>query len=139
MILRSALLLGWQRAVSLEYKISPVGDSNGNLLQTLSAVILHMQFESAVYKAIFLVVDYCSIKVLMDTTFLSHHVNSIHCFEWQVKLTYRKIPLLGGVLGERSLNGLWRKDDDYSRPTTDTPSKTKDLYPEIKIHEGFLL
>lgn len=47
-IRRSALRLGLQRHACLDYKFSPVGDANRNLLQILPADILRILFGSAV-------------------------------------------------------------------------------------------
>lgn len=52
-IIHSALPLGGQHKVCLDYKISPVADASGNFLQISSAFILWKQFESSFYKNIY--------------------------------------------------------------------------------------
>lgn len=63
----SALPLSLQFFVCPNYEIPPVRDADGDLLQILSAVILRIQFVSAVYKTIFLVANYFNMVVRIGT------------------------------------------------------------------------
>lgn len=65
-----------------------------NIRDIFSAVVLCIQFESAVYSTIFMIAGYLSVEVLIDTKFLSRHVNFIRSIGRQVEFTKGKRPLL---------------------------------------------
>lgn len=117
------------------YKIPPVRDANGNLLLILSAVIIRIRFESAVNKNIFLVANYFSVKELIGTRYMNHHVESIRCINRQVELTNRKHLPIGSAPYVPTIRGLESMEHDYSRLTAGKPSEKIDFYPDIMRHE----
>lgn len=121
-----------------DYKIPPVGDANGNVLQISSVVILHVRFGSTVFKAIFLIASFLIIEVLNATRFISRPVNSIGCIDRKVELTKGKIPLVGSASIEPTVKGLESMEDEYSRQKTDKQTKKMDYYHDIMLRKFFL-
>lgn len=76
---RSMLPLGRQRHVSLDQKMISFESGNINLLLISSTVILCIRLESNVCGFIFLVSNYFSEKVPIDTQSMNHQANSMRC------------------------------------------------------------
>lgn len=66
---------------------------------------------------------------------MNRHINSFLCFDQQLELTKRKIPLLGSGLDEPRLKGLESLENDYRGSTTDTPTKKIDYFSDIMHHK----
>lgn len=69
MFYRSASTLGCQGHLYPDCTISLVRGVDGNVLQILIAVFLHIRFGSKDYKTIFLAADYSGVEVLVRTKF----------------------------------------------------------------------
>lgn len=98
----------------------PDENANEKIAHILSAVILSITFESAIHKSVFLVVNRFSVDVLIGTSFINLHVNSILCIDQQVEFTNGSVLLLGNTSAEPTVNGLEFMEDDYIRRVTDT-------------------
>lgn len=96
----SAVPLAWQHLLCPNYKISPVEDANGNLLQISPAATQRSRFVIAVYKTIFLVADYFSVYVLIENRFLNRHFHSISCIDLQVDFVKAKLRIFGSAINK---------------------------------------
>lgn len=119
----STLYLGWQRRVCPDYEVPGVGDSNENLQQILSAVILRIHLRDAVYMTLFLVADYFNVKVLTGIWVLNRHVYFIWCIDQQVERTKGVVLPIESTMNFPTKKWLQSVEDDYSGPTTNAATK----------------
>lgn len=103
--------LGWLRHVWPDYKIPPVGNANGNLLQ------------KRCLQNYLLVAGLTSVEALIGTRFMNRYVNSTRCIDRQEEFTKGKLPPSGSAPEEPTAKRLESMDNDCSGPTTDTSTK----------------
>lgn len=125
--------------VCSDYEIPPVGDTNGIFLQILSAVVLRIQFGSAVFKPIFLDSDYFSSEILIGARFMNCHSYLISCVDRRVECTRGKTPLLGSAPNEPTEKRLESTEDNYSGPTAAIPNKAEGLLSQHHAPYGCLV
>lgn len=86
-IRRSASPLVLERHVYLNYEIFPEEGASRNLLRIFLVVVLCIRFNSDLHETIFLVADYFTVDVLIDTRFRNIYDHYIHCIDVQMELT----------------------------------------------------
>lgn len=126
------MTLGWHHIVCLNYKLYPVGDANGFHLQISVAVILHIQFGSAVTKTIYLVANYFMTWVLFGTKFMNFHANTNCYLDCQVKCIECTISLFKSALNELKSKKQECIEYEYGVLNTTTPLKRMDFYVNIE-------
>lgn len=79
--------------------------------------------------------NYFGAEVLVGSLFMDRQVRSIRCIDQEVKYTRGRIPLLESTMDERTVIGLESMDHEYNAPTSDTPAKKLEYYPDILRHK----
>lgn len=132
----SALPLGWQRYVRPEFYISPVGDTNGNLLQFSSAVFYQYDIE-----VLSTGLSYWVLSIQCGSTHwysnLNHYVNSIICIDQQVDCSESKTLLFKSALRKATVRRMAMLDNG-SGLTTDASTKAMYFFSDIVHHTDAL-